>query len=69
MPTMTTFTHPPQVRVRVGPAVRLGLEDAVADSAAVMEAIVGLLPDEASLMGEPSEEELARTYPPGHRPR
>ena len=30
---------------------------------------VALLPDEASLAGPPTDEELARTYPPGHRPR
>jgi len=68
VPTMTTFTHPPTIRVRVGPPVRLGLEDAGADSVAVMDAIGALLPDEASLMGQPTAEELARTYPPGHRP-
>jgi putative phosphoserine phosphatase / 1-acylglycerol-3-phosphate O-acyltransferase len=68
MPTMTTVTHPPLITVRIGPAVRLGLEDAVADSAAVMAAIADLLPDEASLRGRPSDEEMARTFPPGHRP-
>jgi putative phosphoserine phosphatase / 1-acylglycerol-3-phosphate O-acyltransferase len=68
MPTMTTVTNPPLIRVRIGPAVGLGLEDAVADSAAVMAAIADLLPDEATLMGRPSDEEIARTYPAGHRP-
>jgi putative phosphoserine phosphatase/1-acylglycerol-3-phosphate O-acyltransferase len=68
MPTMTTFTDPPTIRVRVGAPVRLGLEDAVADSAAVMEAIVALLPPEASHSGQPTDEELAKTFPPGHRP-
>jgi putative phosphoserine phosphatase/1-acylglycerol-3-phosphate O-acyltransferase len=68
VPTMTTFTDPPLVRVRVGPPVRLGLEDAVADSAAVMAAIVALLPEEAAWAGRPTDEELARTFPPGHRP-
>ncbi len=69
VPTVTTFAHPPKIRVRVGAPVRLGLEDAVADSAAIMKAIVALLPDEASLMGRPTEEEMARTFPPGHRAR
>jgi putative phosphoserine phosphatase/1-acylglycerol-3-phosphate O-acyltransferase len=68
VPTMTTFTDPPKIRVRVGPPARLGLDDAVADSAAIMEAIVALLPEEASLIGQPTDEELARTFPPGHRP-
>jgi putative phosphoserine phosphatase/1-acylglycerol-3-phosphate O-acyltransferase len=68
VPNMTNLTRPPHVRVRVGPAVRLGLDDAVADSAAVMAAISALLPDEAALQGRPTAEELARTFPPGHRP-
>jgi putative phosphoserine phosphatase / 1-acylglycerol-3-phosphate O-acyltransferase len=69
VPTVTSLAHPPTIRVRVGAPVRLGLTDAVADSAAVMDAISALLPDEASLMGEPTDEEIARTLPPGHRPR
>jgi hypothetical protein len=69
VPNITTVTKPPAIGVRVGAPVRLGLDDAVADSAAVMQAIVALLPDEAQLSGRPSDEELARTYPPGHRPR
>jgi putative phosphoserine phosphatase/1-acylglycerol-3-phosphate O-acyltransferase len=68
VPTVTTITNPPTIRVRIGPPVRLGLEDAVADSAAVMDAIASLLPDEATLRGKPTDEELARTHPPGHRP-
>ncbi len=68
LPTMTTFTNPPSIRVRVGPAVKLGLEDAVADSAAIMTAIVALLPDDASAVHRPTDEEIARTFPPGHRP-
>ncbi len=69
VPNITTVTKPPAIGVRVGAPVRLGLDDAVADSAAVMQAIVALLPDDAQLSGRPSDEELARTYPPGHRPR
>jgi len=67
VPTMTTFTNPPTIRVRVGPPVKLGLEDAVVDSAAIMTAIVALLPD-ASAARRPTDEEIARTFPPGHRP-
>jgi putative phosphoserine phosphatase/1-acylglycerol-3-phosphate O-acyltransferase len=66
VPNVTTFTDPPVVRVRVGAPVRLGLEDAVADSQAIMAAISALLPDEAA--HEPTDEEIARTLPPGHRP-
>ncbi len=68
VPTVTTFADPPLIRVRVGSPVRLGLEDAVADTAAVMAAIVALLPDEATVRGRPTDEEMARTFPPGHRP-
>ena len=68
-PNMANLTAPADHRVRVGPPVRLGLDDAVADSAAIMKAIVDLLPDEAALMGRPTEEELAKTFPPGHRTR
>ncbi|HEY5250507.1 MAG TPA: HAD-IB family hydrolase [Acidimicrobiales bacterium] len=67
LPNMTTFTDPPAIRVRVGPPVRLGLDDAVADSATIMEAIAALLPDEARLTGQPTDEELAKTFPKGHR--
>ena len=66
VPDVANVLHPPQVRVRVGTPVALGLEDAVRDTAAVMEAIARLLPDEARHERAPSAEELARTYPPGH---
>ncbi len=68
VPTMTTFTNPPTIRVRVGTPVKLGLEDAVVDSAAIMAGIVALLPDDAAAARRPTDEEIARTFPPGHRP-
>jgi putative phosphoserine phosphatase/1-acylglycerol-3-phosphate O-acyltransferase len=52
------------VSVRVGPAVPLGFADAVADTEAIMTAIAALLPEEARTLGEPTPEELAKTYPP-----
>lgn len=69
VPDVTALVRPPTVRVRVGAAVRLGLDDAVADTAAIMRAISCLLPDEATRVRTPTAEELARTFPPGHRPR
>jgi hypothetical protein len=33
-----------------------------------MAAIAALLPAEARLRRDPTPDELARTYPPGHRP-
>jgi hypothetical protein len=51
------------VTVTVGPPVGLELTDAVADTAALMAAIVGLLPDEARREHVPTDEELAATRP------
>jgi putative phosphoserine phosphatase/1-acylglycerol-3-phosphate O-acyltransferase len=68
LPDMAAVLRPPTVRVRVGRPVALGLDDAVADSAAVMRAVSELLPEEASRPHHPTAAELARTFPPGHRP-
>lgn len=62
VPTMATL-HPPRVTVTVGPPVPLGHEDAVADTATLMGAIVDLLPDEARVERLLTEEDLARTRP------
>jgi putative phosphoserine phosphatase/1-acylglycerol-3-phosphate O-acyltransferase len=64
-PDFAGVLHPPLVRVRVGAPVMLGLDDAVADTEAIMTSIAALLPDEARLAHEPTPEELARTFPPG----
>lgn len=66
LPNVTNVLHPPLVQVRVGPAVALGLADAAADTAAIMQSISDLLPPEARKRHEPTAEELARTFPPGH---
>ncbi len=66
VPDVTNVLRPPLVRLRVGTAVPLGLADATADTAAVMDAISALLPAEARRRHEPTAEELARTFPPGH---
>jgi putative phosphoserine phosphatase/1-acylglycerol-3-phosphate O-acyltransferase len=63
VPLMTNLQHPPRVSVTVGVPVQLGLEDAVADTAELMTAIVDLLPEEARIERAPTEEELARTRP------
>ncbi len=60
---MTNLPHPPQVTITVGEPVTLGLEDAVADTAVLMGAIAGLLPDESRVPHLPTEEDLARTRP------
>lgn len=67
VPDVGAVLRPPTVKVRVGPAVRLQLEDAVSDTETLMSAIAALLPDAARMRRRPSPEELARTYPPGSR--
>ena len=66
LPNVTNVLNPPTVRVRVGPPVEgLTGTDFAADTKRVMQAIKDLLPAEAHLARIPSDEELARTYPPG----
>ncbi len=68
LPKITNVLNPPLVTVRVGPVIHdlgLGPADAVADTERIMEAISALLPPEAHERREPSEEELASTYPKG----
>ncbi|MGO9558020.1 MAG: HAD-IB family hydrolase [Acidimicrobiales bacterium] len=68
LPKITNVLNPPLVTVRVGPPIHdlaLGPTDAVADTERIMRAISVLLPPEAREVREPSEEELARTYPKG----
>jgi len=64
VPNLVNVFDPPTVTVRVGPPVELGLTDAGADTEAIMEAIVDLLPAKARRRYEPTPEELARTLPP-----
>jgi putative phosphoserine phosphatase/1-acylglycerol-3-phosphate O-acyltransferase len=65
LPNVTNVTHPPLVRVRVGPQVS-GLTgvDLDADTARIMESIMALLPPESRERHEPTPEELALTLPP-----
>ena len=67
LPRVTNVLSPPTVRVRVGPPVALGLGDPRADTEAMMDAIVALLPAEARRVVEPTAEEIARALPPGAR--
>lgn len=66
VPNVLNITSPPTVRIRVGAPIELGRSDPDVDTRAMMDAIVDLLPDEARVWREPSAEELARTFPPGH---
>src|SRR5690606_21252481 len=67
LPNFLNVTSPPTVRVRIGPPVELTGTDIEADTAAIMAAIVDLLPPEARVRREPTPEELARTLPAGYR--
>ncbi len=70
LPNLANVFSPPTVEARVGEAVK-GLrrgstkESAVADTKKIMAAIVALLPEQARIAREPTEEELVRTYPKG----
>jgi putative phosphoserine phosphatase/1-acylglycerol-3-phosphate O-acyltransferase len=65
LPNVTNVLHPPLVQVRVGdPVAGLGYEDAKADTATIMAALVDLLPDEARVRREPTDDEIARALPP-----
>jgi putative phosphoserine phosphatase/1-acylglycerol-3-phosphate O-acyltransferase len=66
LPNMNPLSRP-LVTVRGGPPVPLTYDDPDTDTKAIMAAIVDLLPDEAKVRHEPTEEELARTYPPGYK--
>jgi putative phosphoserine phosphatase / 1-acylglycerol-3-phosphate O-acyltransferase len=54
------------VRIRVGEPVDLELRSPDPDTRRIMAAIVALLPPEARERREPTPEELARSFPPGH---
>jgi len=63
VPSLWNITDPPDVTIRVGPAVPLGLSDPGVDTDHLMDAIVDLLPPEARQWHEPTDEELAGTMP------
>jgi putative phosphoserine phosphatase/1-acylglycerol-3-phosphate O-acyltransferase len=67
VPDVTNLTSPPTVRIRVGEPVALRGRSVEADTKRLMAAIVALLPEDAYPPRRPTTEELARTYPPGHR--
>jgi hypothetical protein len=64
---VTAVTNPARVRVRVGWPIDLTGQDAVSDTERLMEEISSRLPKSAGRQKKPTAEELARTYPPGHR--
>ncbi len=65
LPDFLNVVHPPTVHVRVADAVAVDHRDARRDTAAIMDAIVDLLPPEARLPADPDPSDVARTVPPG----
>jgi putative phosphoserine phosphatase/1-acylglycerol-3-phosphate O-acyltransferase len=61
-----SLTDRPLVTAAVGPEVALKYRSPDADTKRIMAALVDVLPPEARLAHVPSDEELARTYPPGY---
>ena len=57
----------PTVTATVGKPVDLKYKSADADTKAIMEALVALLPDEARVKRTPTREELMLTFPPGYK--
>lgn len=65
LPHVWNVLSPPTVRLRVGRPVDLKYRSPARDTERIMDALVDLLPAEARNAYEPSEEELASTYPSG----
>ncbi|MEZ5380976.1 MAG: HAD-IB family hydrolase [Microthrixaceae bacterium] len=65
LPHVWNVTSPPTVRLRMGPPVELKYRSLQKDTERIMAALVDLLPPEAREPHEPTQEELARTYPSG----
>jgi putative phosphoserine phosphatase / 1-acylglycerol-3-phosphate O-acyltransferase len=68
VPNVLKVFRPPKVRVRVGRPLTLSGPDAVAETERLMDAISARLPKAARKHRKPTPEQLARTYPPGHKP-
>ena len=63
IPNLWNVTDPPDVRIRVGAPVPLGLADPGIDTDHLMAAIVDLLPPEAHEWHEPTADQLAAAMP------
>jgi putative phosphoserine phosphatase/1-acylglycerol-3-phosphate O-acyltransferase len=68
LPNVLNVTNPPLVTIKVGKPITLKGENHDANTKRIMKAITALLPPEARVKHTPTEEELARTYPPGKAP-
>ena len=68
VPNVLQIANPPLITIRVGKPVTITGKSADADTKRIMKAITALLPPEARQKRTPTDEELARTYPPGKAP-
>ncbi len=64
-PYLLNLADPPTVDIRVGEPYVPASDEPDAMTAELAERILDLLPPEARQRREPTEAELARTYPPG----
>ena len=65
VPNVFNVTNPPLIRVRVGPPVELVYDDIRADTERILDALTALLPDEARVWHEPTDDQLRRASPGG----
>jgi putative phosphoserine phosphatase/1-acylglycerol-3-phosphate O-acyltransferase len=69
LPNVTNLVRPPLVTIRVGePVAGLTGDDVDGDTRRIMAAIADLLPPEARERREPTDAELAATFPDGRIP-
>ena len=67
LPHVLNVTDPPKVTAVVGRPVELSHQDLDVDTKVIMAAIAELLPPESRRRIDPTPEQLAATYPHGHR--
>ncbi|MEZ5322884.1 MAG: HAD-IB family hydrolase [Microthrixaceae bacterium] len=65
LPNVANIINPPTVQIRVGPPVELRYDDVEADTQAIMDAIVRLLPPSARDHYDPTPEEIRLATPHG----
>jgi putative phosphoserine phosphatase/1-acylglycerol-3-phosphate O-acyltransferase len=66
LPNVLNISDAPFVSAIVGQAIALKHKSLNADTKRIMKAITKLLPEEAQTRIEPTPEQLAASYPPGH---
>lgn len=67
LPNVLNVVTPPTVTIKVGQPLTLQYEDVAVDTAAIMQAIMDLLPEESRTHGKPTKAEIALALPPGYK--